>query len=496
MRPIADERAEIDILGASLADQDRARRMAEELSTEDFTQEGRKAVYRLVATALVRGEPISAGVVLEQLGPDLAAELEVSSELLETWAIDSPAGDDPALFDLMVDRVQRLTTKRGLLGKLRRVALADVGPESEVDLKESLKKTLEEAQVALGSLVAANGKAGFRELDLVEAATGPEIEIPYVLDGWLAKGDLAILAGESGAGKSLLLLDLALALARRGPWLEKINPVQDLEPQRILVVDEEQPQSLVRYRLKRSLIAKDLEAKDLQGLEIRYLVDNGINLDDEAGFHRLRHEVQAWRPDWILLDSLIRFHRRKENDNTGMAEWYASRLKPLARSVGAGVVLLHHLGKPSKERGTSLSSRLRGASDIKAQVDQLWGLEEDPDSGHKMLVHAKNRWAAESAPMRIEIEDVKGGSGLAVYSPGRAYDAGGTIERMLAQAGPEGVTRQALIKEVRDEGLGFPDRAVTAHLKKLTKAGEIRKKRDGRSMRIFGSYFAPIDAQD
>lgn len=238
---------------------------------------------------------------------------------------------------------------------------------------------------------------GLSLLDVAGMLSSPPNPIEWLLEGWLARGELCVFGGEPKSGKSLLLLGAALSLAMGESWLGSVDvPSPGL---RTLYIDEENTERELHRRLYRIGRGMQLSPSDLVGkTEVQYSLRKGINLDDEAGQDTLRFLVDQAKPDLIVFDSLIRMHRRDENSNAAMSEFYSEKLQPLT-SNGTSVVLIHHLSKPPQTGTRSVAHRLRGASDISAMADHVWGLERT-ESGRR-LVHALSRGAEPQDPLDI-----------------------------------------------------------------------------------------------
>ncbi len=277
--------------------------------------------------------------------------------------------------------------------------------------------------------------------DLTTILEEPDQEPPWVIPGWLSQGDICIIGGEPGSGKSMLALDLALALGQGRPFLGMTT-----QQQRVLYVDEEQPRQLARRRLQMFLRHDQADPANLQ---LKYLYENGLNLDNKTHLDLLTRTTQDFNPDWIILDSLIRFHRRDENSNTDMSAFYTEVLKPLALQNRAGLVILHHLAKPSKDR-PGLSHRLRGASDIRAMVDQAWALEGDPSGRTRSLTHNKCRWDMTQPSLDLSYQEDNGRAWLAAEQTRNVVRE--TILSALELARDEGLPRMALVQRLRAQG--------------------------------------------
>lgn len=330
-----------------------------------------------------------------------------------------------------------------------------------------------------------------RALDLSRVLTEPEEPVPWIVPGWLAAGDVVCLAGEPKTGKSWIALALALALARGGRWLGYLDVKG--EPQRVLYCDEENNPSLVRRRIRKLALGLGIGPDELASLPLRYLSRNRLNLTDPDRLQALWREVRSFRPGWTVFDSLIRFHRQDENSNTGMASFFADVVQPLASTFASGVLAVHHLAKPGKERPAGdLPHRVRGASDILAAVDSLWTLEGGAD--RRTLRRELGREVGVSVGLSISIEDLEAGGVLLVGVEAAGMAA--VLRESLDQAGPAGALRQELIKVVEAHGSKDAPRLVSKALGKMFKDGSVRKRRDGGAgVRYWLADHAPDDAE-
>lgn len=192
----------------------------------------------------------------------------------------------------------------------------------------------------------------YNALDLLNPPPPPD----WVVDKLIAKGDIVLLIGEPGAGKSWLTMDLAIKLVNNQPtWLG--HRLANIERARILYIDEENPVDVIYTRLSK------LGLKPSKMPFIRYLHNEGIRLDSAGD--EILEEALAFQPDLIVIDSLTRVHTIDENSAGAMAKLFNDSLKPLARSTGAATILLHHAGKGDG----SGYKRARGSGDITASVD-------------------------------------------------------------------------------------------------------------------------------
>jgi 5S rRNA maturation endonuclease (ribonuclease M5) len=333
-----------------------------------------------------------------------------------------------------------------------------------------------------------------RVLDLADALEREDEPIPWTIEGWLAHPERIILGAEPKTGKSLLALDLALALAAGTQWLG--FPAHG-GPRRVLYVDEENGEHLVRRRVRKLAAGRGLSAADVRDVPLRYLSRNALNLDVDERLQALFGFVRDFRPDLVVLDSLVRFHRRDENSAGEMAAFTGDALDPLTQHFGASVLGLHHLRKPSGQAngngGGDLLHRLRGSGDLAAWPDAVWGLERGED-GTATLSYLVGRWGDYPDKLAVTFHDSEDGRTLTFSAVGIEADAGRILAEAIREAGPIGVLRADLVKRLETEGFKAAKALATRHLGRLHGVEHVRRSMEGKSARYWTATFAPTDA--
>lgn len=222
------------------------------------------------------------------------------------------------------------------------------------------------------------GTRHYQSLDL-KRDPGP---INWLVSDLLAKGDLALLIGEPGVGKSWVSMALAVAVAEGLPTFMG-RPLAE-NNHRVLYVDEENPEGLVLRRLRK------LGLTDVGADNVRFLHRQGIRLDRKPEL--LLDEVLDWSPTLIVLDSLTRMHTRDENNAGEVATLFNDGINPLARESGATTLLLHHI---TKTDSSSSFARARGSGDISASVDSALDIRATDLVGGFAVNLYKSRWIEE-----------------------------------------------------------------------------------------------------
>lgn len=248
---------------------------------------------------------------------------------------------------------------------------------------EDFKKLMVEAEVP---------KFMYEALDLTKAAEPPN----WLWDTKMARGDIVIFQSEPNMGKSFVSTGLAVSVVEGHGSFLGFSTVSG----KVLIIDEENPEDVIRNRLA----GLGLSSRGLANLRIVH--EQGVRLDKDP--ERLRQEAEAFKPDLIILDSLTRLHTEEEKDAGAISRLFNEGVHPLARKLGATVLVLHHTGKTLS---SSSFTRTRGSSDINAVADACYDFVEHEfrDGPSKMMLNYKNRRGPRGSKVFFKIEDTEPG---------------------------------------------------------------------------------------
>lgn len=219
----------------------------------------------------------------------------------------------------------------------------------------------------------------------------------WIVPDFVPRSALTILGGPPKIGKTFLLLDMALAIARGELFCGHWPTFQG----KVLALLEEDTKRRIRMRLWRLARGRGVDPRSFQG-SVRLAAMTGFRLDSELMLKKLEQEISMYKPDVLLIDALARVHSADENDRTAMRA-VTVPLQHICSQYGIAVVLVHHFKKPGlgdeKKRSGDL---LRGSSDLLALARSVIGVQRLDDRKGFQVDAAGND--AEVPPAIVQLE--------------------------------------------------------------------------------------------
>lgn len=212
-------------------------------------------------------------------------------------------------------------------------------------------------------------------LDLRRLRTEPRKPVEYLEPGIYPRGRYVGLSGEAGAGKSILVRDMAVhwSLGRSA-----LDPNHRFEPAQVVYLDAENGPDWWHEGLDK------MDAPlDLPNLRVICYPELADGLDTERGARSFLELVESLGDiDVLILDTISRFVAGGENDSDTWHGVYRNAILPLRRA-GIGVLRLDHIGKNAElgARGSSakmsdldahfmLSAPAKGSNDLTLKLDK------------------------------------------------------------------------------------------------------------------------------
>lgn len=188
---------------------------------------------------------------------------------------------------------------------------------------------------------------------------------PWVAEGFLLRGAVTVIVGAPAAGKSSLMVGWAASLAL-GMEYGKLKPVHPLSVMTYNVEDDRDEQ---RRRFTAFLhwsghspcqLGSKLTRIGTDGVGTLLALNSENCIQVTPAMQQLERELEARKPDVLMLDPFVELHEVEENDNTSVRTVMAY-FRSLAIKYNMAVVLLHHTrkgavgnpGDPDVARGAS-----------------------------------------------------------------------------------------------------------------------------------------------
>lgn len=285
----------------------------------------------------------------------------------------------------------------------------------------------------------------------------------WIVKGVLPRGELIVLFGESGSGKSFVALDLSTAIAKGVAWRGRRTRAG-----RVAYVAAEGAGGF-RNRLTAH---EQFHDESLEGVPLG-VIHAAPNLLEKSEALDLAKAVIAWgRADVIVVDTLAQtMPGGNENAGEDMGKVLA-HCKGIHRATGATVVLIHHAGKDTT-KGARGWSGLRAAADAELEVIRT-------DNG-RVLRTSKQKDGEDGLEWGFNLETVQ----IGVDEDGDAVTSCVVVEAEIAKKGMRklGAVEKLVCQVVGEISLaqteGIEVKEVINATAKLMKAPE-EGKRDTR----------------
>ncbi|MCZ8133421.1 MAG: AAA family ATPase [Rhodobacteraceae bacterium] len=280
--------------------------------------------------------------------------------------------------------------------------------------------------------------------------------VPVPPRAWLVPdlvpmGKVTLLGGDGGTGKSLLALQLAVAVAIGRTWIGR-----ETRSGSALFLSAEDDRAELHRRLADVVASEAIDFGDLGNLHVSSLAGEDAlltHIDRASGlimpapkYEEIDATMAATRPALVVLDTLADLFPGNENDRA-QARQFIGLLSGLALRHGAAVVLLAHpsLSGLTSGRGTSGSTAWNNSVRSRLYLERVTTAEDgatiEPDPDARILRGMKANYAPAGAEIALTWRD-----GVFVAAAGESG-----LDRMAKTAKAERVFLR-LLQEFTDEG--------------------------------------------
>ncbi|RYH08825.1 AAA family ATPase [Tropicimonas sp. IMCC6043] len=207
----------------------------------------------------------------------------------------------------------------------------------------------------------------------------------WLVHGLVPQMTVTLFSGDGGTGKSLLALQLAVAVATGGGWIGK-----GVSAGRVIYMSAEDDEDELHRRLEDILRAERRAYDDLSGLTLRSLagedallaVDSQVTLMQSELFKELDARAANDAPVLIVIDTLADVYPANENDRAKVRQ-FIGILRGLALKRGCAVLLLGHPSLTGLSSGTGASGSTAWNNSVRSRLYLAritdCGFEADPD---------------------------------------------------------------------------------------------------------------------
>jgi len=225
-------------------------------------------------------------------------------------------------------------------------------------------------------------------------------EFARVLGGGIVPGSIVLVGGDPGIGKSTLMLQVAMELAR---------------DRTVLYVSGEESERQIKMRALRLL------RHNIEGAKPKEMPE-GLLLVTETSLNVILEHISEVNPSLLVLDSIQTTYLLELESSAGSVTQVrecASRLRELAKSSGMAVFLIGHVTKEGAIAGPRVLEHI---------VDTVLYLEGDRFQSYRLLRSVKNRFGATS---EVGVFEMHERGMIEITNPSEAFLA----ERMINAPG-------------------------------------------------------------
>lgn len=208
-----------------------------------------------------------------------------------------------------------------------------------------------------------------------------------LIPGVLRVGHKMLLAGPSKAGKSFLLINLAISLAEGVDWIG-----MQCRQGRVCYVNLELDEASCFRRFKDIYTRRGLDPKHLDAIDIWNLRGHAVPMDKLAPV--LIHRFKDQHYEAVIIDPIYKIITGDENDATEMSR-FCSYFDKVATEMRTAVIYCHHHSKGARGKYANAADRSSGSGVFARDPDAILDLSEIKTDGYEANYRADHPAAAE-----------------------------------------------------------------------------------------------------
>ena len=228
------------------------------------------------------------------------------------------------------------------------------------------------------------------------------------MHGLVPQKTVTLFSGDGGTGKSLLALQLAVAVAAQTAWIGKT-----VNTGRVIFLSAEDDNDELHRRLDDILTAEGRAYDDLSGLTLRSLagedallaVDTQLALMQTALFEELDKRAAEEAPALIVIDTLADVYPANENDRAKVRQ-FVGILRGLAIKRKCAVLLLGHPSLTGLNSGTGTSGSTAWNNSVRSRLylSRISDNGFEPDADARVLSTKKANYGRTGGEINLKWE--------------------------------------------------------------------------------------------
>lgn len=335
-----------------------------------------------------------------------------------------------------------------------------------------------------------------------------EVEpVKWLIEDQIPKGEVGLLAGKRGEGKTWLALKQSLGLAAgKNVFGDEVS-----EKRKVMIIDEESGENVLANRLQLLAKADGIKSEQLDLISVSF---TGLKLDQVGSNKHSQFEeiVEQFKPDLIIVDCLQRvcgFDIDKEN--ALISELFTNTVRPMMNTYGMSWLFIHHLRKSQNGSQSSFSDPLdeiRGGSELVNYCRYVLGCSKPnnqtiAEDGSMMLVLKVLKMSNSNIPepkvlmFKPDNADPEKSTEIKIDYHGKVEDvlanekrAANAIKDFIFQKGLTEFKTSDITNKQAEREIGFKKTNISGGLKELLEQGWLEKPKQGHYIVIGKKPFA------
>ena len=313
---------------------------------------------------------------------------------------------------------------------------------------------------------------------LDELLASETVREPFV-EGFLHEGQIGILVGGFGTGKSYFSTQLSIALAAGVDWVDKLVIPR---PRSVLYVQTEGTVADLQERVRPAI-------ERYPGADVmwRWWVPDDLDLSEAAFQQQLESRLKGI--EVLFLDSF--YSSFPSLDMTKSAD-VSTAFRTMRRirnqsSDGLAMVLLHHEHRPRRDaegvRINEGAEAVYGSVFIQAAADRIWHWTWDKLEGHPAkLVDAKTRSRREGVEdLSVQMD----ASGLIVVASDGNANKTEAHDQLIAYVKTMGTVEWPKLVEYAAHAWERSERTLYRHVREIEGLGFLKVDRESRPVVVY-----------